>query len=110
MASPPTNDCLDLLDRLADAEDGEEDILFEVGQPPVLVRAHSFVLKKLDSDFFRRLLESPMREGREGRVKLPQWDGEVFSMFKRFIYCRKLNFATRSLRFAPGRRPSWGGS
>lgn len=91
-ATPPSNDCLELLEGLADAEDGEEDILFEVGQPnPVLVRAHSFVLKKLGSDFFRRLLESPMREGREGRVKLPQWEGEVFCMFKRFIYCRKLN-------------------
>ena len=22
---------------------------------------------------------------------MPQWEGEVFCMFKRFIYCRKLN-------------------
>ena len=58
-----------LFEGLADTDDGEEDILFEVGQPnPVLVRAHSSVLKELGNDFFQRLLESPMCKGREGPV------------------------------------------
>ena len=38
-----------------------------------------------------------------GKVKLPQCEGEVFCVFKQFVYCRKLN--VDELKAVSGRPP-----
>jgi len=76
-----------------DEEDGDEDVVFNVGPHKTQVRAHSFLLKKLGSDYFGKMLTTPTEEHRRKCIELPMRDPKIFLMFKRFIYTGKLDFA-----------------
>lgn len=76
-----------------DEEDGDEDVVFNVGPQKVQVRAHSLLLKKLGSDYFGKMLATPMKENRRECIELPKRDPKMFLMFKRFMYTGRIDLA-----------------